>query len=196
MERPIDNWQNQVRVLLAEAPVVHQVLIVPQEQRALRDLKVLTSEPLRERLEERLVDLLQLVASHQLQNLFQLVQEDHLLRRARPWPVAQDTLDDRYGRLGVFLDVLRDAIRELLVVHRHALGLVQWHERAHEELQVFRLQWHRESVDDTSQNLEQLANSVVTLRLVHEAVEHVADRLSDERSVRHKLAVDAMQDGF
>jgi len=65
---------------------------------------------------------------------------------------------------------------------------VQRNERALEELQVLLLQGHGEPVDDAPQNLQQLPDPVVALRLVHEAVEHVGYRLADEAAVAHELA--------
>ena len=56
------------------------------------------------------------------------------------------------------------------------------------------LQRDREPVDDTPQNLQQLPYSVVPLRLVNEPVKDVADGLSDEASVGHEFAVNAVQD--
>jgi len=65
---------------------------------------------------------------------------------------------------------------------------VQGNEGALEELQVLLLQGHGEPVDDAPQNLQQLPDPVVALRLVHEAVEHVGNRLADETAVAHELA--------
>ena len=46
------------------------------------------------------------------------------------------------------------------------------------------LQGQREAVDDGPQNLQQLRDAIVALRLVHEPVEHVVDGLPDERPGR------------
>lgn len=56
------------------------------------------------------------------------------------------------------------------------------------------LERQREPVDDRAEDLEELRDTVVPLRLVDERVEDVVDRLADEGAVRHELAVDAVQD--
>ena len=65
---------------------------------------------------------------------------------------------------------------------------MQRDEGALEELEVLLLERHREAVDDATQDLQELADAVVPLRLVHKAIEHVADGLPDEGAVRHELA--------
>merc|ERR1719197_1549479 len=51
----------------------------------------------------------------------------------------------------------------------------------------------RESVDDGAQDLQQLPDTVVALRLVDKAVESVADSAADETTMGHELAVNAVQ---
>eukprot|EP00968_Pinguiococcus_pyrenoidosus_P014790 scaffold1350_cov249-Pinguiococcus_pyrenoidosus.AAC.16 len=77
-----------------------------------------------------------------------------------------------------------------------ALRLVQGNQRPLEEHEVLLLQRYGEPVDDGAQDLQELADAVVPLRLVDEAVEHVGDCLANERPVAHELPVDAMQDGL
>ena len=83
------------------------------------------------------------------------------------------------SELGVLLEVLRDAVGQLLVVllDGGAGGLVQRDQRAGQELLVLVLEGEGEAVDDGAEDLEQLGDAVVPLRLVDEAVEDVADRL-------------------
>ena len=50
------------------------------------------------------------------------------------------------------------------------------------------LERQSEPVDYRAKDFEELGDSVVPLRLVDEAVEHVADRFADEGAVRHELA--------
>ena len=71
------------------------------------------------------INLPQLVRSQQLQDLLQLIKEEDLLRTATPRPAPEEARQDTYCCVGIFLDVLNDAIAELLVVQRHALGLMQ-----------------------------------------------------------------------
>lgn len=70
------------------------------------------------------------------QNLVEPTQRTpHLLGGASPWPVLDESLQHGDGRVGVLLDVLDDAVAQLLVVHGHALGLVQRQQRLLQELQ-------------------------------------------------------------
>mmetsp|Transcript_13315 Transcript_13315/g.39612 ORF Transcript_13315/g.39612 Transcript_13315/m.39612 type:complete len:303 (+) Transcript_13315:741-1649(+) len=156
-----------------------------REQRVERVLQALPPVALRE-----------LLAAHELEDLLELGQDQHLLGAAAPRPEPDDALQDGDGRVRVLLHVLHDAVAELLVVEAHALGLVQRDERALQEHEVLLLQRDCEAVDDGPQDLQQLADPVVALRLVDEAVEHVGDGLADEGAVRHELAVDAVQDGL
>jgi hypothetical protein len=55
---------------------------------------------------------------------------------------------------------------------------------------VLLLEGQRKAVDDAAQDLQQLRDAVVALRLKNEAVEHVVDGLADEGPVHHELAVD------
>ena len=111
-----------------------------------------------------------------------------LLPRRGPRPVPEDAVADSDGRLRVFLHVLRDAVGQLLVVKAHALGAVQRDERTAQEDDVLLLQGQRESVDDGAQDLQQLPDTVVALRLVDKAVESVADSAADETTMGHELA--------
>ena len=62
-------------------------------------------------------------------------------------------------------------------VTRGGADLVEREERAEEELLVLLLEREREAVDDRAEDLEQLGDAVVPLRLVDETVEDVVDRL-------------------
>ena len=53
-----------------------------------------------------------------------------------------------------------------------------------------------EAVDDGAQHFEQLGDAVVSLRLVHEAVEDVRHQTAHRRSCSDKLAVQPMQQLF
>mmetsp|Transcript_12392 Transcript_12392/g.30426 ORF Transcript_12392/g.30426 Transcript_12392/m.30426 type:complete len:213 (-) Transcript_12392:637-1275(-) len=157
---------------------------------------MLTVEALGQLLEEGLHDFLELLCLCQLEDLLELAQEQDLLLAVCDWPVLEQRLEHWFCELGVLLHELGDAVRQLLVVHRHAFGLVQRHKRSLEEHLVLLLQGQREPVDDGPQYLQQLSHPIVPLRLKDEAVEHVVDGLADEGPVHHELAIDAMQDGL
>ena len=56
-------------------------------------LKVLAGDATREEVEQLVLDIRNLIWSHQqLQHFLQLVQEDDLLARASPWPVPNEAL--------------------------------------------------------------------------------------------------------
>mmetsp|Transcript_34091 Transcript_34091/g.96634 ORF Transcript_34091/g.96634 Transcript_34091/m.96634 type:complete len:367 (+) Transcript_34091:973-2073(+) len=82
------------------------------------------------------------------------------------------------------------------MIHCHTLGLVQWHQRAVQKVLMLLLQRQGKPVNNGTQNLQQLSDAVVTLRLVDEAVEDVVHRLADKRAVHHELAVYTVEDGL
>mmetsp|Transcript_42707 Transcript_42707/g.106473 ORF Transcript_42707/g.106473 Transcript_42707/m.106473 type:complete len:335 (+) Transcript_42707:653-1657(+) len=170
------------------------VLIVPQEERALGHLEMRAVNAHRDAVEEGLHELLELLALHHLEDLLHLVEEEDFFGGVGPRPELEDDAEDLLGQVGVFLDELRDAVRELLVVHADVTHLVEGQQRLQQELLVLFLERQRKAVDDRTQDLEQLGDAVVALGGVDEPVEDVVDRLTDEGAVRHELAVDAVQD--
>lgn len=61
---------------------------------------------------------------------------------------------------------------------------------------MFLLERDGEAVDDGAEDLEELADAVVSLCLVHKSVENVANGLADEGAVGHELPINAVQDGL
>ena len=59
---------------------------------------------------------------------------------------------------------------------------------------VFFFERQREAVDDGAEDLEQLCDAVVPLRLVHEPVEDVVDLLPDVSAKAQKFAVNPVKD--
>ena len=139
-----------------------------------------------------------------IQYLLQFVKEHHLwklafntstlvahrtLWRVCLWPVLQQADDNGLGEGWIFLEELDDTIRQLWMVHRERFDLVQWEQDAEEEYLVrvrliqfdsstnlvLLFKWQGKSVDNWTQDLEQLGNAIVTLSLVNEAVENVVD---------------------
>lgn len=64
--------------------------------------------------------------------------------------------ENRHNRLRILLHVLNDAVAQLLVVQRDALGLVEGDECLLQEQQVLLFQGNGEPVDDRPQDLQQL----------------------------------------
>mmetsp|Transcript_26440 Transcript_26440/g.55551 ORF Transcript_26440/g.55551 Transcript_26440/m.55551 type:complete len:418 (-) Transcript_26440:520-1773(-) len=193
VERVEYDGENGVALLRDERD---DVLVVPQEERALGHLEVGAAYAARHLLEKARHHLCELWELNHLQDLLDLVQEEHLLGRVRARPEVEDGLEDRVGKLGVLFDELRHAVGELLVVHAHEAHLVERQQGLEEELLVLVLERQRKAVDDRAKDLEEFGDAVMPLRLVDEAVEDVVDGLSDKGAVRHELAVDAVEDGL
>lgn len=208
VERGEDDREYDVDVLADE---VDDVLVVPVVQRSLGDLKsgeltavhtgnssgthleVLATHAPRELGEERLHDLLEFGGLDDVEDLFNLVEEHDLLGRVDLGPVLEQAGDDLLREARVLLEELDDAVRELGVVQREALDLVQRDQAPCEERLVLVLERERKAVDDRAEDLEQLGDAVVPLRLVHELEEDVVDRAPDERAQVEEFAVDAVQ---
>jgi hypothetical protein len=75
----------------------------------------------------------------------------------------------------ILLQKLDDTIGQLGVIHAQALHLVHGEKNASQEELMFLLERQGEAVDDRAQNLQQLGDSVVSFRLVHELEENVVD---------------------
>mmetsp|Transcript_13026 Transcript_13026/g.38247 ORF Transcript_13026/g.38247 Transcript_13026/m.38247 type:complete len:450 (-) Transcript_13026:566-1915(-) len=193
VERLEDDGQDLLSVLRDEGD---HVLVVPEEERALRHLEVGRADAVRHLGEEGLHDEVELVGVDHLEDLLNLVEEEHLLGRVGEGPEGEDGLEHGHGELGVLLHELGHAVAQLLVVDADELDLVQRQQRAHQEGLVLVLEREREAVDDGAEDLQQLRDAVVPLRLVDELVEDVVDGLADEGAVGHELAVDAVQDGL
>jgi hypothetical protein len=82
----------------------------------------------------------------------------------------------------------------LLVEGIDILGLMERDQRLAQEVFVLVLERERKTVDDRSQDFQQLRHTVVLAILVHECVEDIVDRAANERAVGHELSVHAVQD--
>jgi hypothetical protein len=61
---------------------------------------------------------------------------------------------------------------------------------------VLLLHWQGKSINDASKDLKELPYAIVALSLKDEPVEHIVDGLTDEWSVYHELAIDAVEHGL
>lgn len=75
-----------------------------------------------------------------------------------------------------------------MVVQAQTLGAVKGHQSATQERDMLLLQWQGKAIDDGAQDLQQLCDAVVALRLEYKPVEGVADRAADETPMGHELA--------
>lgn len=96
------------------------ILIVPEKERALRNLEVGRVYASRNEPEERLRHLRKLSRLCELKQLLQLVQEHHLLAAISVWPVLDEPAQDYISQLGVLLQVLQG---EASAVHTSTMSL-------------------------------------------------------------------------
>jgi hypothetical protein len=80
----------------------------------------------------------------------------------------------------IFLQKLDNTVRKLGVIHAKALHLVKGYQNSCEKQLVFLLQRQGETINDRSQNLQQLRDSIETLSLVNKLEEHIVDRATDK----------------
>lgn len=153
------------------------------------DLEVLTVDTPRQLLEQRFHDLLKLLRFHDIQNLFDLVQEHDLLGRIDFGPIPQETHHDLFRQRSVLFQELDDTVGELRVVERQRLGLVQGDEDPREESLVFLLEREGEPVDDGPEYLEELGDPVVSLGLVNELEKDVVDGSTNESSEVEEFSI-------
>ena len=130
------------------------------------------------------------------QHFLQLIQKHNLFRTIRHGPVLQQPSYNRISEFAILFHKLRDAIRQLLVIHLQAFGFVERYQNPNQKHFVLFFQRKSESVDDTSQDLEKLSDPVVFLRLEYKPVEDVVYGLPDERTVDHEFTVDPVEDCF
>ena len=81
-----------------------------------------------------------------------------------------------------------------MVKGRQGLHFVQRDQTLDEEILALILQRQREAIDDTPQDLRELANAIVLLALVDNLEEDVLDRAPDEGPQGHELPVDPVED--
>ena len=82
-------------------------------------------------------------------------------------------MNDDNDCLRVLLHVLRYAIAELRMVDCQPRWFMQRDQGVLEEEQVLSFERNGEAVDDGTQDLEQLCDSIVSTRLINETVEHL-----------------------
>mmetsp|Transcript_39496 Transcript_39496/g.102232 ORF Transcript_39496/g.102232 Transcript_39496/m.102232 type:complete len:344 (+) Transcript_39496:133-1164(+) len=193
VQRADDDGEQLLPILIDQ---LYNVVVVPEEERALGDLEVRAGYAQRQPPEEHVLHAVELRRLGELEGLLELVQEEDLLGGDGDRPVAQHGGDDVVGEARVLLHVLGHAVGQLLVEGSQALHLVQWDQGLDQEVLVLILQGQREAVDDAPQDLEQLPDAVVSLALIDDLEEHVLDGTADEGAQGHELTVDAVQDGL
>mmetsp|Transcript_30544 Transcript_30544/g.73209 ORF Transcript_30544/g.73209 Transcript_30544/m.73209 type:complete len:292 (-) Transcript_30544:350-1225(-) len=146
--------------------------------------------------EQLVLNLHKLRWLRQLQDLFDLVEEQHLLGSVGGRPQPQRPVENHGRQPRVFLRILCHAIGQLLVKAVQSSHLVQRNQGLFQHDLMLLLHREREPIDDTAQNFEQLGNSVVCVTLVNDLEEEILDGLADEGPQGHELAVNSVKDGL
>lgn len=87
---------------------------------------------------QRHLNLVELLTIDGRQNLLDFIQKQYFLSRTGVWPDAQQTVDNRFGEIGVGAQKVYHTNGQVFAVHRIALGLVQWQQNFDQKLSVFR----------------------------------------------------------
>eukprot|EP00050_Salpingoeca_kvevrii_P003372 m.223265 g.223265 ORF g.223265 m.223265 type:complete len:608 (-) comp10822_c3_seq1:2384-4207(-) len=169
------------------------IVVVEKVQGALGNLKVRARDAARQTLEERHLNLDKLVRLNDIQDLLNFVEEEHFLGAIDLGPEVEEHREDLLCQCRLLFQKLHDAVRQLRVVHAHALDLVQRQQYLDEKALVLILEGKGKAVDDAAENLEELGDAVVVARLVDKLEEDVVDGAADKRAQRQKLAVNAVQ---
>ena len=118
-------------------------------------------------------DPLKLYHVNCFQNFLQFTQEHHLFLTVGYRPILQHPPYHNACQLGLFLDKLRNAIRQLLEVHPNRLGLVQGNQNPPQEDLVLLLQRQSKPTNYAPKDLQQLRNPIVPLSLKHKLIKQV-----------------------
>ena len=134
------------------------------------------------------------LAAHRLHDLLDLVDVDHLLRRASKRPKFEKALDQIDREQLHLLEVVLDTALQLGVERRQLLDLVERDQHFSEKVLVLLSQRRLQPRGDRTENLKELSESVVGLSFLGDPQEQEHNLLLHQLAQRHQLAVDAMQD--
>mmetsp|Transcript_52613 Transcript_52613/g.87146 ORF Transcript_52613/g.87146 Transcript_52613/m.87146 type:complete len:231 (-) Transcript_52613:997-1689(-) len=168
-------------------------VVVPQEERTLRHLKMIGANRVRDAHKQRLDHALQLLRAGQLQHLLQLVEEEQLLLARHTRPKLEHSAEHRRRQRRILLNELRHTIRQLRVELRQKRHLVHRDQHVAQKQNVLLFQRQCKAIDDGAQNLEQLGNAIVAHIQVNHRVQNVVHRLANKRAKRHTTTINAMQ---
>ena len=189
-----DRHQHGEGLVLVSLQNVEEVVVLEEAHGAVGDLEVDAADALDDSLEELVDQVLDLVDLADLEHLLQLGQEEGFLDAVGEWPVFEQALQERDGQGSVLGQEEHGASQELLVELRASLDLVQGDDDVLEKDDVFLSQWHCESANNTSQNVQQLGRAVEFMGLVDQGEEALVDGLADHLSARNQLGVELVQD--
>ena len=123
VKRGEDDGEDFVHILTDE---MKDVLVAPIVQGALGNLKVWALDAARNLQEEGSLNLDKLFWLCHVQNLFYFVQEHNFLGAVGFGPEPQQTRDHGVCQARILLQELYNAVRQLGVVEREGLRLMQW----------------------------------------------------------------------
>lgn len=178
------------------ADQVAEVLVVPEVKSPFSDLEVGAGNRFGELMEERLLNLGELGWVHDLENVFNLIEEHNLFGTVDFGPVTQQTENHLFCQGSILLEELNNAVRKLRVVHAQALDFVEGNQHPGKEQLVLLLQGQSKAVDDGTENFQQLRDAVKALRLVGELEKHIVDRAANKGSEVEEFAVDTVEGGL
>lgn len=93
---------------------------------------------------------MKLLRLNHIQNLLHFIQKHGLFAAVDLWPVPQETQQHFLRQRRILFQKLHDTVRELGVVQRERLGLVQRYQHTREERLVLFLERQGKAVDDTA----------------------------------------------
>jgi hypothetical protein len=104
------------------------------------------------------------------------LQNHDLFDRTRPGPAFEETVENGSRGIGIPLDVLNDAVEQLLMIQGDTLGFVQGNQGANEELQMFLLQGNGKTIDNGTENFQEFGNTIVAFRFIDKTIFEIKDR--------------------
>lgn len=117
-----ENDRKDYREIIAHE--IDDILVVPIQQRPLRNLEVLAVDTSGKLLEQVHLDLLEFSRVYDIKHFFHLAQEHDLLGRVHLRPEFEQAKHNILRKCRILLQELDNAICELWMVHRQALNLV------------------------------------------------------------------------
>jgi hypothetical protein len=82
------------------------------------------------------------------------------------------------------------------MIERQALDFVKWDKDSSQKSLVFFFERERKTIDDRTEDLQELCNSIVALRLIDEMVEDIAYRSANECAEIEEFAIYTMKCGL
>jgi hypothetical protein len=211
MQRPKHNRQYRLYIIAHQTA---KVLIIPQVERTLSDLKVRTCDAFGELVEERDLDLVKFGRLHDFKDVFNFIDKHDFLGTVDFGPVFQESADDLsrqprnthrnkgggcwylLGKSRILFQELNNTIRQLRMIQNQTLGFVQRHQNPRQKDLVLLLERQGKPIDDTPQDLEEFGNPIKVFRLVHKLEKDIVDGPADKRAKAEEFPVYSVERGL